>query len=145
MLEDGVLEQIIEQYIQSSAVWCFDSVADMKSATNLVNGSYARTLGYYSANDGGESIYKITNTQSQTEHQETLNSGLYATLIVKDSVNIKQLGAYGDGNHNDTNAFKTFANSNIKTLIIPSGTYLLNDIVDLEKTLSGNNKMKNPV
>ena len=36
----------------------------MKSATNLINGSYARTLGYYNKNDGGSATYKITNTQN---------------------------------------------------------------------------------
>jgi hypothetical protein len=34
MLEDGVLEQIIEQYLDSTAIWCFDTVSDMKQATN---------------------------------------------------------------------------------------------------------------
>ena len=59
MLEDGALEQIIEQFLQSTALWCFDSVEDMKNATNLINGSYAKTLGYYGPNDGGGATYKI--------------------------------------------------------------------------------------
>ena len=139
MLEDGVLEQIIEQYLISSAIWGFDSVSDMKNATNLIEGSYARTLGYYSANDGGESLYKITNIQSQTEHQESLNSGLYATLIIENEVNIKQLGAYGDGTHDDTNYIKQ-ALSLYDNLYFPNGEYILNDIIAIEnKTITGEN------
>ena len=97
MLEDGVLEQIIEQFIQSTAIWCFDTVADMKSATNLINGSYARTLGYYSVNDGGGATYKVTNTASLNDLQETLNSGLYATLIIENNtIKAEQIGIQGN-------------------------------------------------
>ena len=92
MLEDGVLEQIIEQFLQSTAIWCFDTVADMKAATNLINGSDARTLGYYSINDGGGALYHITNIESETEYQEELNSGLYANIIDSE-MNVKQFGA----------------------------------------------------
>ena len=108
MLEDGVLEQIIEQFLQSTAVWCFNTVADMKAATNLVDGSDARTLGYYSINDGGGSLYHITNTQSLTEYQEVLNSGLYATLMINNKITPQSLGAYGDGTHIDNNALNTY-------------------------------------
>ena len=59
MVEDGTLQEIITEYIQANTAWCFDTVADMKTATNFVNGSYARTLGYHAKNDGGASLYKI--------------------------------------------------------------------------------------
>lgn len=42
--------------------------------------------GYYEANDGGDSTYKITSTESQTEYQEELDNGLYTTLIVDNGV-----------------------------------------------------------
>ena len=47
MVEDGTLQEIITEYIQANTAWCFDTIADMKTATNFVNGSYARTLGYH--------------------------------------------------------------------------------------------------
>jgi hypothetical protein len=125
MLEDGVLEQIIEQYINSTAIWCFDTVASMKSATNLINGSYARTVGYYSLNDGGGATYKITDTESETEYQEELNSGLYATLILNDEMNILQFGAKPNDN--------TFNNSNIiqSALNTKKHIYIGNNIDDV--------------
>ena len=123
MLEDGVLEQIIEQFIQSTALWTFDTVNDMKEATNLINGSYAQTLGYYSINDGGGSLYKITNEENSNVYQEELESGLYATLINSEN-NVKCYGATGDGETDDTTSFyKAFEYSN--KIFIPDGSYLI--------------------
>ena len=137
MLEDGVLEQIIEQFLQSTALWCFDTVASMKQASNLISGSYAKTLGYYSVNDGGSGVYKITNTESQTEYQETLNSGLYATLIIENNtINFKQLGAIPSelsGTHNDCKNYLlkyvdicNNANTTYK-LFIPTGNWYFSE------------------
>ena len=79
----------------------YDSVADMKADDTLKDGMYAQTVGYYEANDGGSAIYKITDEESETDYQEELESGLYATLIVKDCVNPIVFGCYGDGIHDD--------------------------------------------
>ena len=62
MAEDGTLQEIITTYIQANVAWIFDSVADMQSATNLVSGSYARTLGYTTKGDGGGAYYTISDT-----------------------------------------------------------------------------------
>ena len=79
MLEDGSLEQIIEQYLNSTALWCFDNVDDMKSADNLINGSYAKTLGYAEINDSYGGIYYITDTITDDNGDivENLNNGCY--------------------------------------------------------------------
>ena len=42
----------------------------MKVDTSLKEGMAAQILGYYEANDGGDSTYKITSTESQIEYQE---------------------------------------------------------------------------
>ena len=47
MVEAGTLQEIIADYLNSKAVFGYDTVQDMKEATNLINGSYAKTLGYY--------------------------------------------------------------------------------------------------
>lgn len=126
MLEDGVLEQIIEQFLQSTAIWCFDTVADMKSATNLTNGSNAKTLGYYSLNDGGGSLYHITSSQSQSDYQETLNSGLYATLIIENEMNVHQFGAKGDGTTDDQDSINSALNSGANIINFNKGlTYMV--------------------
>ena len=126
MLEDGVLTEIIQQFLQSTAIWCFDNVESMKQATNLINGSYARTLGYYSINDGGGSLYHITNTINSNNHQEILNNGLYANLIIDKNTSVNSFGAYGDDTHDDIQAFNKMINitGTIKTL---KKTYLISD------------------
>jgi hypothetical protein len=143
MLEDGVLEQIIEQFIQSSAIWCFDSVTDMKSATNLVNGSYAKTLGYHNLNDGGAGLYKIRNiTGSDNVDEGHLiamnNENLVAELIYTDNINVKQFGAYGDNNHDDTIAIQNaidYCLETIGVLKINNGQYKITNELEINKTI----------
>lgn len=106
MAEDGTLQEIITTYIQSNVAWTFDNVAEMQSATNLVNGSYAQTLSYNTIGDGGGALYKITNTASTTEYQESLSGGLYATLVVDNEIRVATFGAVGDGTTDDTNALQ---------------------------------------
>ena len=100
MAGDGTLQEIITTYIQSNVAWTFDTVADMKTATNLVDGSYAQTLGYHNLNDGGGSIYKIVDNDELIDDGGSiieLDSGLKATLIVTNTIRIAQFGI--DGNH----------------------------------------------
>ena len=123
MVEAGTLQEIITTYIQSNVTWTFDTVADMKLATNLVNGSYARTLGFYSVNDGGGATYYITNTGTANEMDVIAVGSLYANLQHQDSVYIKQLGAKGDGETDDTDiidyAFTIVNNVIMNTSVTP--------------------------
>ena len=61
MAQSGELEEIIAQYLNTQAVLGFNTVDNMKSATNLTNTSIVKTLGYNSYNDGLGSFYKIRN------------------------------------------------------------------------------------
>lgn len=135
MLEDGVLTEIIQQFLQSTAIWCFDNVADMKAATNLIDGSYARTLGYYEANDGGGATYKIVNTQSQTDYQEELNNGLFATLIVKDVINVKQIGIMNDKDNSTilNNFMQNYSKYNI---YFPKDYYYFSEPITMAKGIA---------
>lgn len=137
MLEDGVLQEIISQFLQSTAIWCFDSVADLKTATNLIEGSYARTLGYYTANDGGGATYKI-KSEAPSGYYENLNSGLYAELIIEPNVNVNQFGAKGDGSTDDTQAISEALNR-VDTIDFLNSTYIINDLETVHDiTIHGN-------
>ena len=46
MAESGELQEIMASYLNSKAVFGFNTVSDLKNATNLIDGSYAKTLGY---------------------------------------------------------------------------------------------------
>lgn len=105
----------------------YASVAEMKLDPSLEDGMYAQTVGYYNANDGGGATYKITDEESESEYQEELDSGLYATLIIEGEVSVKQLGAKGDNTHDDTTSIQT-ALDKFKNVFIPTGIYKVTQI-----------------
>lgn len=119
MLEQGTLQEIITSYIQSNVAWTFNTVADMKAATNLIDGSFAQTLGYYAVNDGGGGLYKITATGTPNEMDIiAIGSTLRANLITGDTVNILQLGAKADDENFDNQPYLQRAFDLRKTTVI---------------------------
>lgn len=90
-------------------VLVFNNVADMKASNKVKTGYTLKTLGFYTAGDGGGADYVITNDIGEDEVDEasliTLKNGLYAKLLIKDFINIKWFGAYVDGEHDDSTAF----------------------------------------
>ena len=131
MVEAGTLQEIITEYIQANVAWTFDTVADMKNATNLVNGSYAQTLGFHSINDGGGAIYKISNTGTANEMDVIAVGSLYAILTNLTEANPLQFGANGDGTSDDTSYLQrciNYAQTNNLVIHFPEKTYLTDDI-----------------
>ena len=126
MAESGELADVIAQYLGLAGMLTFNSVEDMKAAENLANGSSCETLGFYSVNDGGNAIYKIrTITNEDIVDEMTILSLYDETLIaelVTDTINIKQLGAYGDGTHDDLLPLQK-AVEKYNNVYIPKGTY----------------------
>ena len=108
----------------------FNTVADMK-AGNLSEGDMAITKGYYSANDGGGAIYTITSSANSNVHQEQLNNNFYSTIITfNNEINVNQLGAYGDGTHDDTNVIQE-AIDKYNNIILLKGNYLVSDTLNI--------------
>lgn len=149
MVEDGTLQEIIASYLNANALWCFDNVEAMKNSTNLINGSYANTLGFYEKNDGGGALYKIRTITNDdvVDNIQILamqnDNSLIAELIVTTELNAKQFGAKGDGVHNDTLNLQTMLNiaDNSTTyqlligtpnFIIPTGKYLINEPLEIK-------------
>lgn len=131
MAEDGTLADIIADYIELKGQLVYDTVASMKNAENLYNGSFAKTYGFYSYNDGGGALYKVRTVTNEDIpdnmfliplHDETL----IAELII-DKLDIKQIGAYGDETHDDTEFFEAALNK-VKMLFIPEGKYIINNL-----------------
>ena len=126
MAEDGTLQEIITAYIQANVAWTFDTVADMKEATNLIDGSYAKVIGFFAVNDGGGATYRISDTQPAGFYV-TLDSGLYAELVLENEMNLTQFGVdhtASDTTEDINRAIEICANAGI-TLIIPAHTYNL--------------------
>lgn len=114
MVESGTLQEIIASYLNSKAIFGFDNVASMKSATNLINGSYAQTYGFYNKNDGGNALYKIRNITNDDIVDNMFiipmqNENLIAELLV-DDLYVEQLGAKGNGIDNDTTILQNAIN-----------------------------------
>ena len=110
MAEDGTLSDIISEYLNSIAIFGYDTVADMVASENLIAGSYARTNGFYSQDDGCGALYKIR----LLEGAETADGmgviaitgssidGLVAEIVIEgDKINAGAFGIVGDGTHDD--------------------------------------------
>ena len=135
MAEAGELTDIIAQYLGLAGMITFNTVAEMKLAENLVNGSKCETLGFYNYNDGGNALYKVRNvTNEDTIDEMTLfalnDPSLVAELIADDSINIKQIGAHGDNSSNDTSFIEKALNT-YHNIYIPYGTYLINSAISI--------------
>lgn len=103
MLEDGILQEIVEAYVQPNITWTYDTIEDMQASPSLVNGCYAKTYGYYSLDDGGGAEYRIVDTEPSGGFYVELNNGNYAQLVIKNkTIYTKQTGAKGDGTTDDT-------------------------------------------
>ena len=143
MADDGSLLEIVGQYLNSTAVWGYDTVSDMTSSENLINGSFAETLGYYAKNDDGGALYKISTEQNALSI--SLGDGLYANIVANDTINVKQLGAKGDGTTDDTTAIQK-AIDNFNNITIPVGSFAVSNInLTNAKNLKGTNKNKSVI
>lgn len=131
----------------------YDSVADMKADTQLTGGAAAVTLGYYKPNDGGGALYQIIDSTDEDYESlvddgglaHDLKNNLKAKLIVKDSINPHQLGAKGDGIHDDL-PFLTKAIELGNITLQHGKIYLLSDTLNLlsNRTIFGNNASLKP-
>lgn len=142
MTMSGELQNIIYNYTKITRT--YETTLEMiEDKNNLAVGQKIQTLGYNSVNDGGNSLYYISNTLDNNFYQIKLNDNLYANLIYNNKINVKQFGAYGDGIHDDTNSFKNaiaylkskFSLNNIYinllTLDIPNGKYIISDTIEI--------------
>ena len=115
MAESGELTDIIAQYLGLAGLLTFNTVADMKLAENLANGSTVKTFGFHSINDGGAAYYKVrTITNDDVIDEMTIialyDNTLIAELMIESKMNVEQFGAYGDNTHDDTAAIQKAIN-----------------------------------
>ena len=137
MVADGTLPEIIASYLNSKAIWGFDTVADMKNATNLINGSFAKTLGYYSKNDGGNSLYKIrTKTNDDVINEFDIislhDNNLIAEYIENDIVNIKQFGYINTMTETEQTTFLNYIFNKYKNILIKNENITINDSLNIK-------------
>lgn len=136
MAKSGELTDIIAQYLGLAGVLSFNTIADMKQATNLVNGSTCRTLGFHEINDGGGSYYKVRNITNQDTINECSifalhNKNLIAELIINENMNVKQFGVKADEETDNTETLNKILALGITELYFPNGTYLVNTPINV--------------
>ena len=99
MAESGELQEIINNYINLNAIIVYNNIEELKNATNLINASTVKTLGYYNFKDGGGAIYKITNNSENVDNltKFAIQNNLYAELVFNGNIiNAKVLGVHLD-------------------------------------------------
>ena len=126
------------------AIRSYETVALMKADTKLKEGYHIKTKGYYEANDGGHGEYIIVDDDTLVSDDgsiHTLDNGLRAKLILdKNSINVMQFGAKGDGENDDTTFIQNAINQNVGTITFPKGIYLIkNQLVIKDHNYIGNN------
>jgi len=110
------------------AVRTYENVAAMKSDTKLREGQHVKTKGYYNSEDGGSAEYIIKSSSSG--YYEILSNELVAELIFDKELNVKQLGAKGDGT-NDDSSIISLALTKAKNIYLPAGEYLINNSLNI--------------
>ena len=113
---------------------------DLITAQGLISGDLVETAGFYTVDDGGAALYYITSTAPASGWYETINNNLYALLVSSGAVNIKQMGAHGDGETDDT-AIIQAAVDTYKEIYFPDGVYAVSDSINITKygiTMFGN-------
>lgn len=137
---------LIAELIPESNPLSFNTLSDMKLSQNLLEGDIISTLGYHSINDGGKATYKVRlKEESETTNDMDVialyNEDLVADFIHDDTLNLKQFGAYGDDNNDDTNALTyavEYSTTNDIELYIPKGIYLINGDIAINNKIKGN-------
>ena len=132
--------------LKEKATWC-TSVSAMKSDTGLAAGMVVATKGYYITNDGGAAVYTIrAKTEDDVDDGGSiivLDNDNVAELITDGAINVKQFGAKGNGEADDTTTLKAtvqYAYANSLKVYLPKGTYCISEPLHLYQyqTLYGN-------
>lgn len=126
---------------QSINIRTFNNVEEMKASNTLKAGALAKTQGFYQSSDGGGASYIVVDDIGEDEADEagviTLQNGLYAKLLIKDYINVKQMGAYGDNVNDDATLLqKILQTYKTRTIYFPRGIYLVSESLKTYKKMS---------
>lgn len=135
MAENGDLTDIIAQYLGLAGMLTYNTVADMKIAENLTNGSTCQTMGFYSINDGGGAFYKVREVvNTDVINESTLialhDNTLVAELVRNEKNSILTYGAKKDGLTDISSIWSIMVND-VGYIKIPEGNYLLHNPITI--------------
>ena len=138
MAEDGTLADMVAEYIRMQGQLVYDSVASMKLAENIQNGSFLKTYGFYAYNDGGGALYKArTVTNEDVIDEMTIialhDNTLVAELIIMDSMTPEMFGAHGDGTTDDAIPLQKLLDTNTKAIL--KNIYLTSTTINVKNDI----------
>ena len=145
MAKDGTLTNIIAAYLEINSILAYNTKNDLKNANNLNDGSFTKTYGNISYNDGFGAFYKIRKLVNTDEIDEDKLIGLtnYPDLVAEKMpnnikiTNVLYYGAKGDGITDDTTAIINAINNN-DIIYFPKGDYLITNTIEIKgKSLIG--------
>lgn len=83
----------------------FLTLQEAKQSTDIHEGMIVQTLGYYTLNDGGGSLYHIDKSYQDFEANEgdiiLFQNDLVGVMVEENQINYKMFGAVGDGVNDD--------------------------------------------
>lgn len=165
MAEDGTLQEIITSYLNVKGILAFNTVQDMKNATNIIDGSFVKTYGKNIYNDGMGEFYKIREIKNTDVVDEiniiaiTTNPDLVAELIKNQTIEDIQTklskiendwldplnyGAVGDGITDDYAIIQSCINQgNVR---LSKGSYYLSQPISIPsgRVFDGGNRVLKP-
>lgn len=113
----------------------FENISQLANATNsLDEGSIAITLGYRKVGDGGGAKYIVEYAPGEVANNYTIidiagKPTLKAHLIMDNVMFPEQIGAYGDGEHDDSYILNVFLGLDVALSFYPNKTYKANNLI----------------
>ena len=142
MVEQGTLQEIIADYLNSKAIFGYDTINDMKNATNLIDGSYARTLGRNNYKDGKGYLYKIREITNEDVVDNfkiiALNDENLIAEKITNNIYIYSYDYLDENSDDNSIAFNTMVNTAIaqnKSILIKNGIYKFTKPITLYKEI----------
>jgi len=122
------------QRAKTNDILTFLTLREAKQSTALYEGIVVQTLGYYTLNDGGGSIYHIDESYKDFEANEgdvvLFQNGLVGVMVEENQINYKMFGAVGDGVNDDGVQIKNahaYANKHKLSVLNYSGEYWIEE------------------
>ncbi|MFR8117276.1 MAG: right-handed parallel beta-helix repeat-containing protein [Clostridia bacterium] len=136
MAESGELTEIIAQYLQLAGILVYNNVTELKNAENLINGSFTKTFGKITYNDGMGAFYKIREIQNTDiiDNENIIALVNYPELVaekiqeIKDKINVKRFGIEGNNIDVTENLQNLINKLGSQTYFFPKGIYYFKNI-----------------
>lgn len=144
MAESGELEEIIALYLQSNGVLGFKTVADMKSASNLVDGSICKTIANTTVGDDGGRFYLVRPVTTDDDIDEVNIISLSASnTLIAELINDDRFTNLQTNITNVDNKIGTLSNleTTSKTNVVSAINEVVGDIETINDTISTMHKI----